>query len=210
MEAGLKSCFQPTKHECIQNYLEKILYSSLSPSLACFPTHPVSVKQDLESILGIHIGYLWHQPHIWNLKQPMIYLHMPVQIQRHMKPFPTLCREQWLRTHPVDVLPDGEEKTPGILQGKNCICSGSRRGHYEWCFLILLQRLALFWIKFNHSKEQKQVSLGWATSSSQSQHKKLQYRLNWSAVQLSSAKLYLFFKNDSWVETPFAVSHTHK
>ena len=73
----------------------------------------------------------------------------------HMKPFPTLCSEQRLRTSPADVLPGGDEKTPGILQGKNRICSGSGRGHSGWCFPILLGRLALFWIKYNHSKEKK-------------------------------------------------------
>jgi len=73
----------------------------------------------------------------------------------HMTPFPTVCSEGRLRTSPADVLPGGEQKTPGILQGKNGISSGSGRNHSEWCFPILLGRLALFWIKFNHRKEKK-------------------------------------------------------
>lgn len=132
---------------CIQNYLEKILNSSLSPPVSCFPTHPVSVKQDLGKYFGYsfrHLTLVWfrrwkslspqhihRQSHTWNLKQPMIQLFVCVCFRHrgHMKPFPSLCSEQRLRTSPADVLPSGKEKTPGTLQGKNCIGSGSGRGH---------------------------------------------------------------------------------
>lgn len=116
---------------CIQNYLEKILNSSLSPPLSCFPTHPVSVMQDF----GKYSGYSYrlfvasnfsviqsikaftastHTPLIPYMKpkathDTVVYLCL-FRHRGRMKPFPTLCSEQRLRTSPVDVLPGGEEK----------------------------------------------------------------------------------------------------
>lgn len=156
---------------CIQNYLEKILNSSLSP--------PILASQHIQCmfsrILGIHTGYLWHlilvwlrgsnsllpqytdhPSHTWNLRQHTIQLVLLNLLKHrgHKKPFLIPCSEPWLRTSSADGLPGGE-KTAGTLQGKNCICSGSRKGYSASCFPILLGKSVLFWIEFNHSKEKE-------------------------------------------------------
>lgn len=167
---------------CIQNYLEKIPSSSLSPPLSCFPTHPVSVKQDFGKYFGCAYR-LFLAPNFSVIQRIKVFTastHAPTipymkskathdtdtylclfRHRGHMKPFPTLCSGQRWRTSPVNMLPGGEEETPGILQGKNCICSGSRRGHFGARFLILWGRLALCLITFNHSQEKIKTRFSW-------------------------------------------------
>lgn len=129
---------------CIQNYLQKIL-NSCFPSYPCLPTHPVSVEQDFENSNRLFVAPNFsmtqkirlfiastHRPPIPYMKpkathNTVCFLNL-FKHRGHKKPFPIPCSEPRLRTSLADGLP-GSEKTPGKLQGKNCICSESGKGY---------------------------------------------------------------------------------
>lgn len=159
---------------CIQNYLEKIRNSSLSPPLSCFPTHPVSVKQDFGKYFGYsfrlfgHLILVWfrrwkslspqhihRQSHRWNLKQPTIQLFVCVCLATEATWNLSLVSAQskgYGQAQPTRSW-CWEESWTSARQGLHWLREW--KGPSGWRFPILLARLALFWIKLNHNKEKK-------------------------------------------------------